>query len=89
MHPTSLRGIVIDSSDNLYVIDSNKLTKLTTDNERLWTVTFDIHPSGELFLNQNDEIIVPVSHKDVKELRKYSQSGATWDRLHDSFYSLN
>ena len=81
-HPTQLRGIVIDSNDDLYVIDSNKLRKLTTDNESLWTVTFEIGASGELFLNQNDEIIVPVYRKEVNELRKYSQSGElikTWN----------
>ena len=52
---TMLQGIVIDSKDNLYVIDSNKLIKLTTDNQREWSVTFEIHPSGELFLIQNDD----------------------------------
>jgi len=72
---TMLQGIVIDSNDNIYVIDSNRLVKLTTDNQREWTVIFEIHPSGELFLNQNNEIIVPVSHKEVNEIRKYSQSG--------------
>jgi len=79
---TMLQHIVIDSNDNLYVIDSNRLVKLTTDNQREWTVIFDIHPSGELFLNQNDEVLVPVSHKDVKEIRKYSSSGdliKTWN----------
>ena len=77
-----LRGIVIDSSDNLYVLDSNKLIKLTTDNQRAWTVTFDINPSGELFLNQNDEIIVPASHREDRTISKYSPSGdlvKTWD----------
>ena len=72
-----LRDIVIDSSDNLYVIDSNKLIKLTTDNQKVWTV--DINPLVGLFLNQNDEIFVPVTGN---ELRKYSPSGdliKTWN----------
>ena len=34
--PPMLGGIVIDSNDNLYVIDSNQLKKLTTANEILW-----------------------------------------------------
>ena len=79
---TMLKGIVIDSKDNVYVIDSNRLVKLTTDNQREWTVIFEIHPTGELFLNQNDEIILTVSHKEVYELKKYSQSGElvkTWN----------
>jgi len=53
--PPMLRGIVIDSNDNLYVIDSNQLLKLTTANEILWTVVFDFNLSGELFLNQNND----------------------------------
>jgi len=79
---TQLRGIVIDSNDNIYVIDSNRLVKLTTDNQREWTVIHEIHPTGEIFLNQNDEIIIPVSHKEVYELKKYSQTGElvkTWN----------
>jgi hypothetical protein len=77
--PPMLRGIVIDSNDNLYVIDSNQLTKLTTANEILWTVIFDFNLSGELFLNQNNEIFVVVSDE---EIRKYSQFGKlveTWN----------
>jgi len=76
--PPILRGIVIDSNDNLYVIDSNQLIKLTTANEILWTVVFDFNLSGELFLNQNNEIFVVVSDE---EIRKYSQFGKlvkTW-----------
>jgi hypothetical protein len=76
--PPMLRGIVIDSNDNLYVIDSNQLLKLTTANEILWTVVFDFNLSGELFLNQNNEIFVVVSDE---EIRKYSQFGKlvkTW-----------
>ena len=76
--PTMLRGIVIDPNDNLYVIDSNQLIKLTTANEILWTVIFDFDLSGELFLNQNNEIFVVVSDE---EIRKYSQFGKlvkTW-----------
>ena len=79
---TQLRGIVIDSNDNIYVIDSNRLVKLTTDNQREWSVIHEIHPTGEIFLNQNDEIILPVSHKEVYELKKYSQTGElvkTWN----------
>jgi len=82
IQPTMLQGIVIDSNDDLYIIDSNKLIKLTTANEILWTIVFDINPSGELFLNQNNEIIVVVSQKEVEELRKYSQLGElvkTWN----------
>ena len=76
--PPMLRGIVIDSNDNLYVIHSNQLIKLTTANEILWTVIFDFDLSGELFLNQNNEIFVVVSDE---EIRKYSQFGKlvkTW-----------
>ena len=76
--PPMLRGIVIDSNDNLYVIHSNQLIKLTTVNEILWTVIFDFDLSGELFLNQNNEIFVVVSDE---EIRKYSQFGKlvkTW-----------
>ena len=76
--PPMLGGIVIDSNDNLYVIDSNRLIKLTTVNEILWTVIFDFNLSGELFLNQNNEIFVIVSDE---EIRKYSQFGKlveTW-----------
>jgi len=76
--PPMLRGIVIDSNDNLYVIHSNQLIKLTTANEILWTVIFDFNLSGELFLNQNNEIFVVVSDE---EIRKYSQFGKlvkTW-----------
>ena len=76
--PPMLRGIVIDSNDNLYVIHSNQLIKLTTANEILWTVIFDFDLSGELFLNQNNEIFVVVSDE---EIRKYSQLGKlveTW-----------
>ena len=76
--PPMLGGIVIDSNDNLYVIDSNQLKKLTTANEILWTVIFDFNLSGELFLNQNNEIFVVVSDE---EIRKYSQFGKlvkTW-----------
>ena len=76
--PPMLGGIVIDSNDNLYVIDSNQLKKLTTANEILWTVIFDFNLSGELFLNQNNEIFVVVSDE---EIRKYSQLGKlveTW-----------
>ena len=76
--PPMLRGIVIDSNDNLYVIHSNQLIKLTTANEILWTVVFDFNLSGELFLNQNNEIFVVVSDE---EIRKYSQFGKlvkTW-----------
>ena len=76
--PPMLRGIVIDSNDNLYVIHSNQLIKLTTVNEILWTVIFDFNLSGELFLNQNNEIFVVVSDE---EIRKYSQFGKlvkTW-----------
>ena len=76
--PPMLGGIVIDSNDNLYVIDSNQLKKLTTANEILWTIIFDFNLSGELFLNQNNEIFVVVSDE---EIRKYSQLGKlveTW-----------
>ncbi len=76
--PTMLQGIVIDPNDNLYVIDSNQLIKLTTANEILWTVIFDFNLSGKLFLNQNNEIFVVVSDE---EIRKYSQFGKlvkTW-----------
>jgi DNA-binding beta-propeller fold protein YncE len=80
--PTMLQGIVIDSNDDLYVIDSNQLIKLTTTNEILWTIIFDFNLSGELFLNQNNEILVVVSDEEVDEIRKYSQLGElvkTWN----------
>ena len=76
--PPMLRGIAIDTNDNLYVIHSNQLIKLTTANEILWTVIFDFNLSGKLFLNQNNEIFVVVSDE---EIRKYSQFGKlvkTW-----------
>ena len=66
--PTMLRGIVIDPNDNLYVIDSNQLIKLTTANEILWTVIFDFDLSGELFLNQNNEIFVVVSDEEIQKI---------------------
>ena len=80
--PTMLQGIVIDSNDDLYVIDSNKLIKLTTANEIVWTIDFDFNLEGELFLNQNNEILVVVSDEEVEQIRKYSQLGElveTWN----------
>ncbi len=80
--PTMLQGIVIDSNDDLYVIDSNKLIKLTTANEIIWTIDFDFNLAGELFLNQNNEILVVVSDEEVEQIRKYSQLGElveTWN----------
>ncbi len=80
--PTMLQGIVIDSNDDLYVIDSNKLIKLTTANEIVWTIDFDFNLAGELFLNQNNEILVVVSDEEVEQIRKYSQLGElveTWN----------
>ncbi len=74
--------IVIDSNDDLYVIDSNKLIKLTTANEIVWTIDFDFNLEGELFLNQNNEILVVVSDEEVEQIRKYSQLGElveTWN----------
>ena len=47
--PPMLRGIVIDTNDNLYVIHSNQLIKLTTANEILWTAIFDFNLSGNYF----------------------------------------
>jgi hypothetical protein len=79
LSPTMLQGIVIDSNDDLYVIDSNNLIKLTSSNEIVWTITFDSNLSGELYLNQNNEIIVVISNE---EIRKYSQLGKLvkiWD----------
>ena len=73
--PSMLQGIVIDSNDHIYVIDSNRLIKMTKDNQILWDAVYDITPSGELFLNLNDEILLPFSHKGTYELRKYSPSG--------------
>ena len=80
--PTMLQGIVIDSNDDLYVIYSNKLIKLTTANEIVWTIDFDFNLEGELFLNQNNEILVVVSDEEVEQIRKYSQLGElveTWN----------
>ena len=79
LSPTMLQGIVIDSNDNLYVIDSNNLIKLTSSNEIVWTITFGSNLPGMLYLNQNNEILVIVSDEEIK---KYSQLGElvkTWD----------
>ena len=82
---TMLQHVVIDSDDNLYITDSNRIVKVTTDNQREWTVISVGGLTGEIYLNHNDEIIVPISSKNIMELRKYSSSSdliKTWNLVH-------